>query len=68
MKEFLETRNRYRHRIVADDIVFILAELGDEVIGLGEDILYQDPIFRLRSETKQSYIDQMYVPSTAEVG
>lgn len=45
-----------------DDIVFILAELGGEVIGLARgDILYQDPIFRLRSETRCGYIDQMYV-------
>ena len=45
-----------------DDIVFILAELGDEVIGLARgDILYQDPIFRLRTETRCGYIDQMYV-------
>ena len=45
-----------------DDIVFILATLEDEVIGLARaDILYQDPIFRLRSETRCGYIDQMYV-------
>ena len=63
IREFLsKLSNDIDIALERDDIVFILATLEDEVIGLARaDILYQDPIFRLRSETRCGYIDQMYV-------
>ena len=70
VKEFLEKlETDIDIALSRDDIVFILAELGDEVIGLARRYPLPRPIFRLRSETRCGYIDQMYVrPSIAEAG
>ena len=71
VKEFLEKlETDIDIALSRDDIVFILAELGDEVIGLARgDILYQDPIFRLRSRPAVAISTKcMCVRSIAEAG
>ena len=62
VKEFLEKlETDIDIALSRDDIVFILAELGDEVIGLARgDILYQI-LSSITSETRCGWYDQMYV-------
>ena len=51
-----------RLALSSPQVVIFLALNGDEVIGLSRgDVLTQDPIFRLRSDHRCGYIDQMYV-------
>ena len=46
----------------SDKVCFFLAFDGDHCIGLSRgDILSSDPIFRLRSDNRCGYVDQMYV-------
>lgn len=51
-----------RLALASPHVRIFLAEVGGRAIGLGRvDILFADPIFRLREDTRCGYIDQMYV-------
>ena len=46
----------------SEDICIFLATLEDSVIGFSRsDILFEDPIFRLRADNRCGYVDQMFV-------
>lgn len=51
-----------RRALETDTIRVFLAELDGEVIGLSRaDVLTEDPVFRLRTDHRCGYVDQMYV-------
>lgn len=51
-----------RLALASPNICIILAVVEGEPVGLGRaDVLFADPIFRLRDDHRCGYIDQMYV-------
>jgi GNAT superfamily N-acetyltransferase len=51
-----------RDALVSPKVRIFLAEAGGVGVGLGRaDVLFSDPIFRLRDDQRCGYIDQMYV-------
>ena len=48
--------------LASEQVCFFLAYQDDDCIGLSRgDILSSDPIFRLRTDNRCGYVDQMYV-------
>ena len=46
----------------SEDICIFLVTLEESVIGFSRgDILFEDPIFRLRTDNRCGYVDQMFV-------
>ena len=51
--------------LAADNVCIFLVESAGKAIGLSRgDILASDPIFRLRTDNRCGYVDQMYVRPT----